>query len=78
MVKEVLRMTNFDIFGDSLKNPTFRDVSWKTNIEGGLLKKGIRTVCRLKRGEFGKNEGVVFLRGDWYPNAHYDNLESAS
>ena len=45
--------------------------SQKTNIEGGLPKKvGAWTVCRFKGG-LGKKEGMVFLRGGWYPDAHY-------
>ena len=50
-----------------MKNPTFREGSQKTIIEGGLLKKGAWAVCRFKwgggGGELGKIEGVVFLRG---------------
>ena len=32
---------------------------------------GTWTVCRFQGGGLGKKEGVVFLRGAWYPNAHY-------
>ena len=66
-------------FRGSLKNLYFRDVSSKTNIQGRLPKKGTWTFCRFKRGEIGKNEGVVILWGGaWYPNAHYENLKSPS
>ena len=39
--------------------------SRKTNIKGGLSKKGAWTVSRFKGEELGKKEGVVvvFLRG---------------
>ena len=56
-------MKNFDTFGDSLKKNTFRECSQKTNIEGGLLKKGPLAVCRFKGVGLGKKEGAVFLRG---------------
>ena len=36
----VLRMKNFNILGVHWKNPTFSGGSRKTNIEGGLPKKG--------------------------------------
>ena len=39
--KIVLRMKNFDTFGDSLKKNTFREGSRKTNIEGDCLKRGL-------------------------------------
>ena len=31
----------------------------------------------MSRG-LGKKEGVVFLRGGWYPDAHYDCLENGN
>ena len=46
---------------------TFRlEDSWKTNLEEGIA---------WKRGGLDKKEGVVFLRGGWYPNAHYESIE---
>ena len=44
--------------------------SWKTNIEGGFQKRGLGQFANW-RG-LGKKERVVFLRADWYPNAHYE------
>ena len=42
------------------------------NIEGELPKReeGAWTVYRFKVG-LSKKEGMLFLRGGWYPNAHY-------
>ena len=47
--------------------------SRKTNIEGDFVKTGAWTVCRV-RGWFGRKKGEVFLRGSWYPNAHYGKV----
>ena len=43
--------------------------SRKKQYTGGLSKKGAWTVYRFK--ELGKEKGVVFLMGGWYPNAYY-------
>ena len=61
----VLRLKNFNFLGGSLKNPTFRGGSQKTNIEGGLPKKGGfgQFVDLREGGGLGKKEGIVFLRG---------------
>ena len=55
------------------------EVHWKIGFLGGIHekliyrgKRGVAcTVCRFK-GELHEKEGVVFLRGGWYPNAHYE------
>ena len=70
-----LRMKKFNIFG----------VYWKIQLlgGGGDLEKPIYRGDCLKKGRFGqfvglrgvghgKKEGVVFLKGGWYPNARYD------
>ena len=45
----------------------------KQCIAGNCLR-GAWTVCRFKGGGgLGKKEGVVFLRGGWYPNANYEH-----
>ena len=57
-------MKSFNIFG------VHKGGSLKPNTEGGLPKNGgTWTVCRFNGG-LGKKEGITFLRGDWYPNAH--------
>ena len=67
----VLRVKNFNFWGGSLRNLTFRERgSRKTNIEGRLPRKGgggAWTVCRYKRGGLGKKEGVVFFKGVLIP-----------
>ena len=67
--KMVLRMTNFNILGVHWKIPLLGG-SRKTNISRGLPKNGGWTVCCFKGG-LARKRGVVFLRGGWYPNAHY-------
>ena len=53
----LLRMKTL-IFWGSLKNPTFRGVSPKTNIEGGLPKKrGLGKFVDLRGGLARKREG---------------------
>ena len=52
----MLRMKNWYFWG-SMKNPTFREGSQKTIIEGGLLKKGAWAVCRFKWGGGGGGAG---------------------
>ena len=42
-------------------------VSRKTNIEGGLPKKGGLGYFAYLRGGLARKRGVVFLRGGWYP-----------
>ena len=45
--------------------------SRKTNIEGGLPKKGAPwTFCKFKGGDLARKRVVIFLRGGWYLNAH--------
>ena len=56
-----LRMKNFNIVG----------VFWKIWFLGGVHKKPMYKGKLPKKGELDKKEGVVFLREDWYPNAHY-------
>ena len=45
----------------------------KQYIEGNCLKRGVWAVCRFKGEGLTKKRGVVFLRGDQPPNAHYDS-----
>ena len=45
-------------YGDSMKYPIFR---------GRLTKNHYRFKMRLN-----EKEGLIFLKGDWYPNAHYE------
>ena len=47
-----------------------RGGAWKTSIEGGIAWKGGLGQFADLRG-LGKKDGVVFLKGGWYPNAHY-------
>ena len=78
----VLRMKNFDILGVRWKIQLF---FWGGGVGVGvtkkyreeLLKRRLRQFSDL-RGAWQEIEGVRFLRGDWYPNALYDNLESVS
>ena len=37
-----------------------------------FTKRASWTVCKFKGGLVKK--GVGFLRGEWYPNAHYEDL----
>ena len=69
-------------FRGSLKNPTFFGgggvgVGVTKKYREELLKRRLRQFSDL-RGAWQEIEGVRFLRGDWYPNALYDNLESVS
>ena len=60
-------MKNFNIKGDSI----FRGGHEKPIYRVELPKKGGTCKdCRFKKG-LSKKRGVVFLRGDWYPSAHY-------
>ena len=66
-----LRMKNFNILGIPWKIQLLGGSSQKTNIEGGLPKKG-------GLGQFGDlggawQEGGGVFEGGWYPNAHYDH-----
>ena len=46
-----LSAKNRNVLGASLKNPTFKGGSQKTNIEGGLPKKGgLGQFANLRRG----------------------------
>ena len=38
--------------------------------EGDCLKRGTSTVCQFEGGA--RKRVVLFLRGGWNPNAHYD------
>ena len=64
-------MKNFDILRVHWKIRLLGGSSRKTNIEGGLLRKGGFDGLQIWEG-YRKKDGVVFLRGDWYPDAHYD------
>ena len=47
----------------------------KNQYRGGTALKGRAwTVCRFKGGGGGlaRKRGMVFLRGGWYPDAHYE------
>ena len=65
-------MKNLNIFG----------VDWKiwllggfikTNIEGGLSKKGgLGQFANLMGKGGGKKEGGGVFEGGWYPNAHFE------
>ena len=62
----VLRVKNFNFWGGSLRNLTFRERgSRKTNIEGRLPRKGggAWTVCRYKRGRAWQERGGGFFQG---------------
>ena len=53
--------------------------SLKTNIEGGLPKKGggggaAWTVCQFKGGAWQEREGLCFWEGGLIPNAHYEGV----
>ena len=65
-------MKNFNILGVHWKIQHLGDgSSQKTDREGDYLKRGALTFCRFKGGLV-KKEGVVFLRGRRYPDAHYE------
>ena len=68
----VLRTKNFNIFGGSLKDPTFRGRILKTQYIGGdCLKRRAWVVCWFK-GDWQERRGWCFRgRGGWYPNTHY-------
>ena len=54
-----LRMKNFSIFGIHRKMWFFREVYKKTNIQGGLPKKGGFGSWQIQRGLGKKEEGGV-------------------
>ena len=56
------RMKNLNIFGVHCKTGIFRgEVHEKTNIEGGMSKKGAWTFCRFKgRGAWQERGGWCF------------------
>ena len=59
-----LSAKNRNVLGASLKNPTFKGCSQKTNIEGGLPKKrGLGQFANLRRGAWQEIGVVVILRG---------------
>ena len=49
------------------------EIHEKNNIEGEIAGKGggALTFYRFKGGELSKKEGVMFLKGVWFPSAHY-------
>ena len=53
--------------GDSLKNLTFSEGPWKTNIEGQFPEKGEGLGQFANLRGLGKKVGVVSLKGGWYP-----------
>ena len=66
-----LRMKNFDILGVYWKIRLLGVQFTKNRYRGGvgiILKRGAWTANL--RG-YGKKKEVVFLRGDWYSDAHY-------
>ena len=68
----VLRIKNFNILGVHWKIRLLGGrCSRNTNAERELPKKGGLDSLLNSRGGLGKKEGGVFLRGGWYPNAHY-------
>ena len=65
-----LRMKNSNILGVQWKIWFLGGDLQKTNIEGGLSKKGgAWSVCRFKGGTW-QERGSGILEGGWYPNAH--------
>ena len=59
-----LSAKNRNVLGASLKNPTFKGGSQKTNIEGGLPKKrGLGQFANLRGGAWQEIGVVVILRG---------------
>ena len=75
--KMVLRMKNFDIFGVHWKIQLLGKVHEKPIYRGDCLKKGLGQFVNL-RGWAWQEWGSGVFEGGWYPNAHYDNLESVS
>ena len=65
-----LMIKNFDVFGVHWKI-WFLGGYWKTNIEGGLPKKGGLRQFSDFRGQLGKKEGVFLKAVDTF-NAHYE------
>ena len=64
-------MKNFNVLGAHWKIPLLGGEFMKDRHRGGgLPKKGAWTIFQFKGG-LGKKEGVVFLSGGWYPDAHY-------
>ena len=65
----VLRMKNFNVLGVHQKIR-------KTNVEGGIAKKGVlRQFCHFKEGAWQETGVVVFLRGVDTPKhtmSHFD------
>ena len=56
-------------------NPIFRAGSRKPNMKGVLAKKEGWTVCWWVG--LARKKGVVFEKGCWYPNAHYEQSKQS-
>ena len=65
-------MKNFDVLGVRWKIQLLREGGvYKKRYRGGnCLKRGAWTVYWFKEG-LGRNTGMMFLRGGWYPDTHY-------
>ena len=75
-----LRMKNFNILGVQWKIWLLGGEFTKNNIAGGdcLKKEGLNSF-KIERGGGGglaRKRGVVFLRGGWYSDAHYEFKKS--
>ena len=69
----VLRMKNFNILGVHWKIRLLGvGGSRKTNVEGGLPKKGALVSLPIYGGDLARKRVVVFLQGDLYDNTHYE------
>ena len=66
----VLGMKNFDIMGVSKKFIFGRSFHEKPIYRRNSPKRGAWTVCRFESWQ----KAGVFLRGDLYPNVHYNPL----
>ena len=67
-------MENFNVLGVHEKIWVLggREVTKNQYIRGSCLKRRAWTICRFKGGAWHeRGAGVVFLKGGWYPNAHY-------
>ena len=74
----VWRMKNFNIFGVHWKIWLLSIGVMKNQYKGrNCLEIGAWTVCQFKGG-FARKRGLVFLKGDWYQNAHYGQTDGKS
>ena len=66
-----LKMKNYEGW---LKNQIFRGRFMKNQCAGGIAYKGTLGQFTNLRGWGGlaKKSGVVFLKGSWHTNAHYE------